>query len=120
MLAHIAADAILMLSGHYPWAVFASLTFMGVHMGVMNGPLLGIAVSKAPAHLRGTAFGIFYTVMAVIAMSANSFFGSLWHTFGAPTAFGTSAALTVATLTALPWLLPSKEKKAIKQHVQTA
>jgi ABC-type molybdate transport system permease subunit len=50
--------------------------------------------------------------MAVIAMSANSFFGSLWHTFDAPTAFGTSAALTVATLTALPWLLPSKEEKA--------
>jgi hypothetical protein len=34
MLAYIAADTILMLSGYYPWTVFASLTFMGVKMGL--------------------------------------------------------------------------------------
>ena len=32
MIAHILADVMLMMSGVYPWAVFASLAFMGVHM----------------------------------------------------------------------------------------
>jgi len=77
----------------------------------MNGPLLGIVAGNAPPHLRGTAFGIFYTVMAVIATSANSFFGWLWHTYGAPSAFGMSACLTTLTLIALPWLLPSNSRE---------
>ena len=81
----------------------------------MNGPLLGIVAGNAPAHLRGTAFGIFYTVMAVIATSANSFFGWLWHAHGAPSAFATSACLTVLTLIALPWLLPLSSRE-IKSH----
>jgi len=40
MVAHILADMMLMASGTYPWAVFASLAFMGVHMvGVSRIPL---------------------------------------------------------------------------------
>lgn len=35
-----------------------------------QGPLLSIVVGLAPAHLRGTAFGIFYTVMAITAVGA--------------------------------------------------
>ena len=119
MAAHILADLVLMASGTYPWAVCASLIFMGVHMGIMNGPMLSIVVSNAPSHLRGTAFGIFYTAMAVIATSANSLFGYLWHTYGAPSAFGTSAVLTLVTLALLPWLLPSSSRE-VKGQPQAA
>jgi hypothetical protein len=39
--------------------------------------MLSIVVGLAPTHLRGTAFGIFYTVMACTAVSANTMFGSV-------------------------------------------
>ena len=115
LLAHIAADLVLMASGTHPWAVFVSLIFMGVHVGVMNGPLLSIVVANAPAHLRGTAFGIFYTIMAFVATLANSGFGWLWHSFGAPSAFGASACVTTVTLLALPWLLPASSREVRAQ-----
>lgn len=88
MSALITADLILMTSESNPWAVFISLLFMGVHMGVFQGPILSIIVSLAPEHLRGTAFGIFYTIMAFTAMFAQSLLGYVWHTFGAHFAFG--------------------------------
>ncbi len=106
MVAHIISNLILSISGTHPWAMFASLAFMGVHMGVMNGPMLSIVVGLAPSHLRGTAFGIFYTAMAFVSLSCNTFFGSIWHSFGAPTAFSVSAGITMLSLVALPWLLP--------------
>jgi len=108
MAALVAGDLVLLASGAHPWAVFASLLFMGVHMGVIQGPLLSIVVGLAPRHLRGTAFGIFYTVMALTAIGANGVFGSLWHAFGATSAFGFGAAMSAATLLALPWLLPKR------------
>jgi hypothetical protein len=39
--------------------------------------MLSIVVGLAPKHLRGTAFGIFYTVMACTAVTANTMFGSM-------------------------------------------
>jgi MFS family permease len=110
MAALVAGDLVLLASGTHPWAVFASLLFMGVHMGVIQGPLLSIVVGLAPPHLRGTAFGIFYTVMAFTALGANALFGSLWHSLGATHAFGFGAAMSGATLLALPWLLPKSTK----------
>lgn len=79
-----------------------------IHMGVMQGPLLSIVVGLAPGHLRGTAFGIFYTVMAVTALAANSMFGTVWYSCGDPAAFALSAGVTTLTLLALPWLLPNR------------
>ncbi len=55
--------------------------------------------------------------MAFTAMGANSLFGTLWHSFGATSAFGISAAMTAATLLALPWLLPDSAKGSQKQLV---
>lgn len=115
MAALVIADLVLLVSGTHPWAVFASLLFMGIHMGVFQGPILGIVVGLAPSHLRGTAFGIFYTVMAVTALGAQSLLGSVWHAFGATSAFGLSAAMTFATLVALPWLLPENARHPRKE-----
>ncbi len=82
MSALIAGNLVLMLSGTHPMAVFVSCLFLGVHCAVIQGPLLSIVVSLAPPHLKGTAFGMFYTVMAVMTVIANSVYGtvSMRHT----------------------------------------
>lgn len=47
------------------------------HVWPMQGPMLSIVVGLAPAHMRGTAFGIFYTVMAMTTMIANCVYGTV-------------------------------------------
>ncbi|GFR42907.1 hypothetical protein Agub_g3903 [Astrephomene gubernaculifera] len=102
----IAGDLVLLAAGSHPLALFAACGFLGVHWAVIQGPLLSIVSGLAPSHLRGTAFGIFYTVMAVTAVAANTMYGSIWHMYGANAAFMTSAALMTVVLTALPYMLP--------------
>ncbi|KAG2431419.1 hypothetical protein HXX76_009434 [Chlamydomonas incerta] len=107
----IAGDLVLLLSGPHPMALFAACAFLGVHWAVIQGPLLSIVSGLAPGHLRGTAFGIFYTVMAVTAVAANTMYGSIWHTCGANAAFATSAALMTCVLVALPHMLPAAARR---------
>ncbi|GLC58839.1 hypothetical protein PLESTB_001406700 [Pleodorina starrii] len=107
----IAGDLVLLLSGPHPLALFASCLFLGVHWAVIQGPLLSIVSGLAPGHMRGTAFGIFYTVMAVTAVAANTMYGSIWHTYGANAAFMTSAVLMSAVLGALPYMLPASARR---------
>lgn len=112
MLSLIAGDLVLMASGAWPPAVFLTCILWGVHWGVMQGPLLSIVASHAPSHLRGTAFGIFYTVMALTAVAANLMAGSLWTYYSATATFAASATVATITLLALPWLLPAAQPKA--------
>jgi hypothetical protein len=72
--------------------------------------MLSIVVGLAPAHLKGTAFGIFYSVMALTAVSANTMYGRIWHECGAAAAFGLSAAIISVTLCLLPFVLPPSRR----------
>ena len=105
MAALLAGDLVLLLSGAWPPAVFVACVLWGVHWAVVQGPMLGVVVAHAPPHLRGTAFGIFYSLMAVTAVVANTIYGAVWHARGAEAAFGLSAAVILAALLlALPRL----------------
>jgi hypothetical protein len=109
MAALIAGDLVLLASGAWPPAVFVACVLWGAHWAVVQGPMLGVVVGLAPPHLKGTAFGIFYSLMALTAVVANTVFGSVWHAAGAPAAFGLSACIISLTLCfALPRLLPPR------------
>eukprot|EP00878_Enallax_costatus_P019413 GHUV01020483.1.p1 GENE.GHUV01020483.1~~GHUV01020483.1.p1 ORF type:complete len:614 (+),score=191.77 GHUV01020483.1:715-2556(+) len=110
MAALVAGDLVLLFSGAWPAAVFAACGFWGVHWAVVQGPMLSAVVGMAPPHLKGTAFGIFYTMMAVVAMVANTMFGSVWHMHSATAAFGLSALIIVVTMVLTPLLLPASAK----------
>lgn len=110
MASLVAGDLILLLSGSWPYAVFAACGFWGVHWAVVQGPMLSAVVGMAPPHLKGTAFGIFYTMMAVVAVIANTMFGSIWHTHSATAAFALSAAVITVTMVLTPFLLPQSAK----------
>lgn len=112
----IAGNLVLLASGAWPPAVFLACAFWGVHISVLQGPLLSVVAGLAPSHLKGTAFGVFYTVMALVAMASNSLYGALWHALGAPAAFGASATVATAALLALPFLLPDSLKRPKHQQ----
>lgn len=111
MSALVAGHLTMLLSGTYPMAVFAACAFLGVHWAVFQGPMLSIMVGLAPPHLKGTAFGIFYTVMALTAVAAGRVYGTVWTSFGADAAFSLSAGFMALALLALPWLLPKAAAK---------
>ncbi|KAF6262899.1 major facilitator superfamily domain-containing protein [Scenedesmus sp. NREL 46B-D3] len=104
MASLMAGDLVLLFSGQWPWAVF--------------GPMLSAVVGMAPPHLKGTAFGIFYTMMALVAMAANTMFGSIWHAHSATSAFALSALIIAATMLLTPLLLPESAKRG--RHVAAA
>lgn len=118
MAALIVGDLILLASSQYPMAVFLACIFWGIHWAVVQGPLLSMVVNLSPPNLRGTAFGVFYTVMAFTAMLANTVYGHLWHSYSATTAFGASAVMVAITLVALPSLLPQQDQ--LKPQLATA
>jgi MFS family permease len=120
MAALVAGDLVLLTSSAWPPAVFVACAFWGVHWAVVQGPMLSAVVGLAPPHLKGTAFGIFYTMMAVVAVGANTMFGSVWHAHGATAAFGLSAAIIGVTMVLTPLLLPAAAKVGRKAAAAAA
>jgi hypothetical protein len=118
MASLMAGDLVLLFSGQWPWAVFVACGFWGVHWAVVQGPMLSAVVGMAPPHLKGTAFGIFYTMMALVAMAANTMFGSIWHAHSATSAFALSALIIAGTMLLTPLLLPESAKRG--RHVAAA
>jgi MFS family permease len=118
MASLMAGDLVLLFSGQWPWAVFVACGFWGAHWAVVQGPMLSAVVGMAPPHLKGTAFGIFYTMMALVAMAANTMFGSIWHAHSATAAFALSALIIAGTMLLTPLLLPESAKRG--RHVAAA
>jgi hypothetical protein len=117
MASLVLGDLVLMQSGTNPWAVFAACICWGVHWSVLQGPLLSLVVGLSPQRLRGAAFGIFYSIMAITAVAANTMYGHLWHTFGANAAFAVSGGIISLVLLALPVLIPDGGSKRGAQPV---
>jgi MFS family permease len=70
--------------------------FWGLQMGMLQG-LLAVSVAEAaPAHLRGTAFGIYYFVDGVASLLASSLAGILWASGGSGLTFLAGALLACA------------------------
>ncbi len=93
----IAADVVLALSPGL-CMVFAGAALWGLHMGLSEGLLASLVADKAPADLRGAAFGVFHFVGGMAALTASLAAGALWQWVGPAASFFTSAALATAGL----------------------
>lgn len=85
--------------------VWAGIALWGLHMAMAQGLLSALIASAAPAHLRGTAFGLFNVSCGLVLLVASSLAGFLWDRLGAPAPFVAGAifaALTLALLAVKP------------------
>jgi len=96
----IAADLVLALGQGLP-AIALGVALWGLHMGLTQGVLATMVAATAPAHLRGTAFGIFNLACGVAMLVASVLAGLLWDTLGAAATFYAGAAFSAAALTLL-------------------
>lgn len=81
------------------WQVWLLFILYGVYYGLAEGVARAFVADLVPANKRGTAYGLFHTVVGATLLPASAIAGWLWHTFtpAAPFYFGACLAL-LATL----------------------
>lgn len=77
----VLADLFLAL-GDGVASVLIGVALWGLHMGLTQGLLAALVVDTAPAHLRGTAFGLFNLASGVTMLAASTLAGILWSAYG--------------------------------------
>jgi MFS family permease len=103
----IAADTTLALA-HGPWQVLCGALLWGLHMGATQGLLSVLVVDAAPAHLRGTAFGLFNLGSGLALLAASLIAGALWSAIGPAATFAAGGALASVALLGIALRLGSR------------
>jgi MFS family permease len=67
----------------------------GFYFGLTEGAERALVAEMAPAHLRGSAFGLLYLVEGISALFASVIFGFLWVKAGEQTAFFFASGLAL-------------------------
>ncbi len=96
----IAADAVLALATGI-WQVMAGAVLWGLHMGLTQGLLTAMVTDTTPAHIRGTAFGMFNLVTGLALLAGNVIAGLLWDHYGPSSTFLCGAVIAAIALAGL-------------------
>ncbi|HET9650706.1 MAG TPA: MFS transporter [Usitatibacter sp.] len=90
----VAADVVLAMA-HGIVALGVGVALWGLHMGFTQGLLSAMVAHTAPAHLRGTAFGVFNLASGGAMLAASAIAGALWQ-FAGPSATFVAGAVFAA------------------------
>ena len=93
----IAADLILAFTSGLV-AAFVGFGLWGVHMALTQGLLAKLVADTAPAHIRGSAYGLFNLAVGLALLAASVVAGLLWDRLGPSATFSAGAAFAAAAL----------------------
>lgn len=82
-------------------AAFAGIALWGLHMGLSQGLLSRLVADRAPAPLRGSAFGLFNLATGLAMLAASVTAGLLWDFVGSAATFLAGAGFAMAAGAAL-------------------
>jgi MFS family permease len=94
LLALAFADA----QGVWVWGLF--LAYSG-SLAISEPAERSVIGDHAPAHLRGTAFGLYHLAIGVLVLPGAILFGAIWQRWSATLAFFTAAVITALAAAAL-------------------
>lgn len=97
----------------HAWALFA---IYGVFFGLTEGVEKALVADLAPAHLRGSAFGLYNLVIGIGALPASLIFGLVWQQFGAAAAFSMGAGFALLACALFSMLVIKKAEPGIAHH----
>ena len=99
----------------HAWALFACY---GVFFGLTEGAEKALVADVAPAHLRGSAFGLYHLVVGLGAFPASLLFGLVWQGSGPAAAFGMGAGIALLASALLAKLTVKKRccSRFLTQH----
>jgi MFS family permease len=103
-----------------PAAAIAVMALLGVQSALIEGAHRSLIADFVSSENRGTAFGIYHTVVGLALLPASILAGALWDRFGARATFLTDAALAAAAAIAFAVLLPARDEKKDRYHAATA
>lgn len=66
---------------------FLGIALWGAHMAITQGLLAKLVADRAPAHLRGSAFGVFNLATGISLLFASVFAGLVWDQIGPAVTF---------------------------------
>ncbi|WP_339928584.1 MFS transporter [uncultured Brevundimonas sp.] len=101
----IVADAVLALAPGVT-GVLIGVGLWGLHMGLTQGVLASLVADRAPARLRGTAFGLFNLATGLTLLIASVLAGALWSMWSPAATFVAGGIFALAALVATAVLLP--------------
>ncbi len=93
----IAADVVLGASDSL-WLLALGVGLWGLHMGFTQGLLAAMVTDTTPAHLRGTAYGVFNLASGIAMLLASIIAGAVWDSFGPTATFLTGAVFAGVAL----------------------
>lgn len=94
----LALADIVLATAREPVLLFAGAGLWGLHMGLTQGILTAMVAGHAPAHLRGTAFGMFNLLTGIALLLASVIAGALWKYSGPGAAFTCGAVFSALSL----------------------
>jgi MFS family permease len=95
------------LASHY-WHAWALFGLYGIYFGLTEGVEKALVADFAPAHLRGSSFGLYNLIVGLGALPASLLFGMVWQKFGSAAAFGMGASLAFIASVMLSRLVVTK------------
>ncbi len=93
----------------HAWALFA---VYGIYFGLTEGVEKALVADFAPAHLRGSAFGLYHLIVGAGAFPASLLFGLIWQKAGSTAAFGMGAGFALLACIMLAMLKIKKPEEA--------
>ncbi|SHK29952.1 Predicted arabinose efflux permease, MFS family [Marinobacter antarcticus] len=106
----IVADLVLSLSDTVG-ATLIGTALWGLHMGFSQGILAAMVADATPAHLKGTAFGVFSLVSGVAMLIASILAGALWSYWGPSITFLAGALFALVSLLLVFWSIHHQFRK---------
>jgi MFS family permease len=92
-------------------SVALGVALWGLHMGIVQGLFASMIAERAPAHLKGTAFGAFHLVSGLAAIIGVPTSGYIWQNYGAEYSFlAEVCAVGIALIFAI--FLPKYKEKS--------
>ena len=92
-------------------ALFGAFLLLGLQMALIEVSQRSLVADFAGRNSRGTAFGIYHTVVGLALLPASVLAGWLWDRFGAPVTFGVDAALALVAALLFALLLPMRGER---------
>lgn len=80
------------------WQCWVLFIIYGVYFGLTEGVEKAFVADMVPDKKRGTAYGLYNLAFGITVFPASLFFGLIWNTFGASTAFIVSACISLTAI----------------------
>jgi MFS family permease len=96
----------------FPFYAFLLAFLFGSYLAISETVQRALIPEFTRPELKGTAYAVYYTLIGICSLVANSIFGFLWTNSGAAVAFQYSAVTSASGIIALVIFIAAKKKVA--------